>query len=74
MSGPSYGDDVRVKITEAQTRILGRKFCTACQAMQVAETGKIVPASRGAKRWICAACVLRRDKREGFSIYSSKPR
>ena len=60
--------DYRAPLRAAEIAATGKRFCTACQSQQDAATGQMT-GSRG-KRWICAACLLRREKREKFSIYS----
>lgn len=42
------------------------RFCTSCQATRTLEGGEI-RATRGVPRWICRACIERKNE----SIYKS---
>jgi len=68
MSSEKY-DAERAAFTAAQNRILGKRYCTTGQHMAHPEGGEQRP-----NRWICAACVARRDRRDGWNLYSRKPK
>ena len=55
----------RKEFTDAQTRILGRKFCTTCQRMQELDGGRLLRPGR----WLCAGCVERRRTGGTVQLY-----
>lgn len=55
----SLGDPIKRHLTEVEERLTGKRFCTGCNKLQLAEGGVMRGMSRG-KRWSCAACEHRR--------------
>lgn len=54
--------DLLVKATEAQHRILGKRFCSSCQTMKPIEGGEMIGVKT--KRWKCAVCFNRASIRK----------
>ena len=57
-------DKQRAAMTAAQNKLLGRRFCTACQRQAHPEGGVQKP-----NRWMCAACVHRQKTGESNRLY-----
>lgn len=58
--------DLLVKATEAQHRILGKRFCSSCQTMRPIDGGEMV--GNKTRRWKCGVCL----NREAIRKYQGK--
>jgi len=56
MKNPSHGTAMNAHLTEKQIEILGRRFCSTCNALQSAIGGGKIK-----HRWVCRGCKERRN-------------
>lgn len=54
--------DIRKAVREAEHGITGKRYCTSCQSMQPALTGKMIEGTRN--RWQCCNCNNRVSARK----------
>ena len=57
MTGVSPSE-INRRLTAREAEVTGKRFCTNCQRLQPANSGE---SKR--YRWMCGACVYRRDNR-----------
>jgi ribosomal protein L37AE/L43A len=62
--------DIRKAVRDAEVSLTGKRYCTSCQSMQPALTGRILEGKRN--RWQCYNCTKKissrkygKDKGEG---------
>lgn len=60
-------DKTLLKVTEAQERILGERFCTTCQVYRKLAEGPGMSKTSGkgkrVTRWVCETCCRRKGWR-----------
>lgn len=61
MSG-SQKNELLAKVSAAEQRITGKRFCVSCQALRAADTGEMVGDK--VRRWKCAVCLNREATRK----------
>ena len=55
-------NDVHKQTTEAQYKLLGKRFCSSCQAMKPIDDGEMVGTK--VRRWKCSVCIHRQSVRK----------
>lgn len=66
MTAKQPRNEILVKATEAQNRILGKRFCSSCQNMRMLEGGEMVGDK--VRRWKCSVCLNRAALRKYQSV------
>ena len=54
--------DIRKAVRDAEIGITGKRYCTSCQSMQPALTGKVIEGTRN--RWQCYNCTKKISSRK----------
>lgn len=62
--------DYREQARKAEIDLTGKRFCTSCQSMQPAQTGKMIEGKRN--RWQCLRCTEKISNRKYVSKHKGE--